>query len=93
MENPLDTTTTAQGSSAAQIASLQRQVDDLERNRPIPASVSGASLAAIKAQLPGGAPNGTIIIGRIPSGGERCYLYVYEAAAGKWFRSAAFFEA
>lgn len=93
MENPLDTTANAQEASASAMARLTERVAQLERTRVIPGSISGASLAAIKAQLPASAPNGTLIIGRIPSGSERAYIYIYESAASKWFRSGAFVEA
>lgn len=93
MENPLDVTTTAGESLAQMIAGLQRQVSALERARTTPASIRGASLTALKAQLPTSAPNNTIVIGRLEAGLERCYLYVYDSASAKWYRSGAFSEA
>lgn len=93
MENPLDVTTTAGESLAQMIAGLQRQVSALERARTTLASIRGASLTALKAQLPASAPNNTVVIGRLEGGTERCYLYVYDSGSGKWYRSGAFAEA
>jgi hypothetical protein len=93
MENPLDVTANTSESAAAAIVQLRQQVEALERARTVPATITGVSLAALKAQLPTSAPNNTIVIGQIGSGTERAYLYIYEATAGKWYRSGAFVEA
>lgn len=91
MENPLDTTTNPQEALASRLQRLEERIAQLERSRTVPATITGASLAAIKAQLPSSAPDKTLVVGRLTAGGA--YLYVYEAAVGAWYRSSVFVAA